>query len=79
MANRMTHKTTITLAIEPIWKMSGVPFAKLRVSQTIAGGQDALHWTEECGINGVKNKAKENAVSKARTQARPNRLDLHHV
>ena len=49
------------------------------MSQTIAGGQGVLHSTEECGMNGAKNKAIENAVSKARTQARLNRLDLHHV
>ena len=30
-------------------------------------------------MNGVKNKAIENAVSKARTQARLNSLDRHHV
>jgi hypothetical protein len=34
---------------------------------------------EECGMNGVKNNAMENAVSKARTHARLRRLDSHQV
>ena len=56
-----------------------LPPIQLRTSQKTAGGHGVLHSTEEWGINGVKNKAMENALNKARLRVGLRRLDCHQV
>jgi len=73
------HRTMVTTATERASNTMGFPSQRPRMSQKTAGGQGALHSMDEWGMNGVKNRAMENALSKVLTHALLTRLDSHHV
>ena len=69
----------VTPEIATISKSSSLPLLKPKMTHAIAGGQGMLHSMDECGMNGVKKKAIENAVIKARTAGRLRGFNHHEV